>query len=82
MDAALIFGNLNTPRVLGVLLVLVGLLWIVIPLRPFLYPNLKLGFLLPVSDIKLLLPLWLLMRGCRSKAPVRWQAVAPRQEEL
>ena len=61
---------------LGVVLVLVGLIWIVIPPGPALFPNLKLGFLLPVSAIELLLPLWLLIRGWKIKEPVRSQAVA------
>jgi Domain of unknown function (DUF4386) len=73
----LVYQSRYIPRVLGVLLVLVGLIWIVIPLWPFFNPNLKLGFLLPFSAIELLLPLWLLIRGWKIKEPVRSQAVAP-----
>src|SRR5438874_1271474 len=72
----LVYRSRYIPRVLGVVLVLVGLIWIVIPPGPALFPNLKLGFLLPVSAIELLLPLWLLIRGWKIKEPVRSQAVA------
>ena len=47
----LVYRSRYIPRVLGVVLVLVGVIWIVIPPRSFLYPNLRLSFLLPVNAI-------------------------------
>jgi hypothetical protein len=59
----LIFRSGYIPKVIGILLVLDGLVWIVNPLQPYLYPNASLGFLFPISFVELTLPLWLVIRG-------------------
>jgi len=59
----LIYRSHYIPRIIGILLVLDGLVWIVNPLQPYLYPNAHLGFLFPISFVELILPLWLVIRG-------------------
>jgi hypothetical protein len=59
----LIYRSHYIPRIIGILLVLDGLVWIVNPLQPYLYPNARLGFLFPVSFVELIFPLWLVIRG-------------------
>jgi Domain of unknown function (DUF4386) len=64
----LIYRSGYIPRILGILLVLDGLGWIIIPLKPYLYPNANLGFFFPLSFVELLLPLWLVIRGWKIRA--------------
>jgi len=59
----LIYRSHYIPRIIGILLALDGLVWIVNPLQPYLYPNAHLGFLFPISFVELILPLWLVIRG-------------------
>ena len=59
----LIYRSHFIPRIIGILLVLDGLVWIANPLQPYLYPNARLGFLFPISFVELILPLWLVIRG-------------------
>jgi Domain of unknown function (DUF4386) len=61
----LIYRSGYIPKALGVLLVLDGTGWVVNSLDPYLYPNVNLGFLFPISFAELLLPAWLLIRGWR-----------------
>ncbi|HEV2616684.1 MAG TPA: DUF4386 domain-containing protein [Candidatus Acidoferrales bacterium] len=61
----LIYRSGYIPKLLGVLLVLDGFVWVVNSMQPYFYPNARLGFLFAVSFTELLLPLWLLVRGWR-----------------
>jgi len=51
------------PRILGILLFLVGLGWVVYSLRPYLYPTADFGFIPLVGFGELIFPLWLVIRG-------------------
>jgi Domain of unknown function (DUF4386) len=66
----LIYRSGYIPKIIGILLVLDGLVWVVNPLQPYLYPKAPLGFLLPISFMELILPLWLLLRGWRIEEPI------------
>lgn len=58
------------PTVLGILLVIGGLGWVVDSLRPYLYPNADLGFVMIASSVfELIFMLWLLIRGWRIQEP-------------
>jgi Domain of unknown function (DUF4386) len=59
----LIYTSGYIPRLLGVVLVVVGASWVTNTLRPFLFPSAPLRFLPVVGIGELLLPLWLLVRG-------------------
>ena len=65
----LIFRSGYIPKILGILLALDGFGWLISSLRPYLYPNVHLGFLFTVSFVELLLPLWLVIRGWRIQEP-------------
>jgi len=64
------------PKIIGILLVIDGLVWVVNPLRPYLYPNAHLGFLFPVSFVELILPVWLVIRGWKIQEPTERHAAA------
>jgi hypothetical protein len=57
------------PRILGVLLVMAGLGYVLAYLRPYLYPDLNLGFLFVTFFGELIFALWLLIRGWRIPEP-------------
>ena len=57
------------PRFIGILLVVDGVIWVVNPLKPYLYPNANLGFIFLVSFSELTLPLWLVIRGWKIPEP-------------
>lgn len=59
----LIYQSGYIPRILGGLVALDGLGWLAASLQPYLYPGVDLGFLMPLSFVELLLPIWLLLRG-------------------
>lgn len=61
----LIFQSGYIPKIIGILLVLDGVVWIVNSLQPYLYPNAHLGFLFPISFVELIFPLWLVIGGWR-----------------
>ena len=65
----LIYRSHYIPRIIGILFVLDGLVWIVNPLQPYFYPNARLGFLFPISFVELILPLWLVIRGWKIQEP-------------
>lgn len=65
----LIYRSGYIPKILGILLVIDGLGWVVTPLKPYLYPNINLGFFFPMSFVELLLPLWLVIRGWKIQEP-------------
>lgn len=65
----LIYRSGYIPWIIGILFVLDGLVWIVNPLQPYLYPNAHLGFLFPISFVELILPFWLVIRGWRIQQP-------------
>ena len=59
----LIYRSAYIPKIIGILLLIDGLGWLVTPLKPYLYPNARLGFFFPMSFVELLLPIWLLISG-------------------
>jgi hypothetical protein len=65
----LIFRSRYIPKVLGVLLVIDGAGWVISSLRPYLYPNVHLGFFVTFSFVELLFPLWLVIRGWKIQEP-------------
>ena len=61
----LIYRSRYIPKILGILLIMIGVSWEINSFRPYLYPNAHLGFI-PIAGFgELLLPLWLLIRGWR-----------------
>lgn len=60
---ALIIRSGYVPKLIGALLIVDGLVWIAVPLKPYFYPTANLKMLFAVSFTELLLPLWLLIRG-------------------
>jgi len=59
----LIYRSSYIPKILGLLLFLVGISWVISSLRPYLYPNLHLGFISTIGFGELIFPLWLVIRG-------------------
>jgi hypothetical protein len=57
------------PKWLGVLLVIDGIGWMIMPLRPYLWPNANLGWVMITAGGELILMLWLLIVGWRIKEP-------------
>ena len=72
----LIYRSGYIPRIIGVLLVLDGLVWVINPLKPYLYPNAHLDFLFMISFVELILPLWLVIRGWKIPQPTAQSANA------
>jgi len=65
----LVFRSGYIPRVLGIVLALVGVMWVANALRPYLYPSANFGFVIYVGFGELLFPLWLVIRGRRIPEP-------------
>lgn len=59
----LIHRSSYIPKILGLLLFIVGLSWEISSLRPYLYPNANLGFIWNIGFGELIFPLWLVIRG-------------------
>lgn len=59
----LVYRSGYIPRILGILLAIAGLGWVIDSLRPYLYPNVDLGFVMIASVGELIFVLWLLLRG-------------------
>jgi hypothetical protein len=59
----LIYRSRYIPKILGILLVIVGISWVIDSLGPYLYPNADLGFIPIIAFGELIFPLWLLIRG-------------------
>jgi hypothetical protein len=57
------------PKIIGILLVVDGLGWVIDSLRPYLYPNARLGFLFVTFFGELVFMLWLLIRGWKIREP-------------
>ena len=57
------------PRTLGVLLAVAGLGYVLFYLRPYLYPDLDLGFLFVTFFGELVFAVWLVVRGWRIPEP-------------
>ena len=66
----LIFASGYIPKWLGVILVIDGLGWIVMPLQPYLWPNANLDWVIVTAFGELIFLLWLLIWGWRIKEPV------------
>jgi len=65
----LIFKSSYIPRILGILLSLLGIGWIIYCLSPYLYPTAPLGFIPLAGFGELLFPLWLVIRGWKIPEP-------------
>ena len=65
----LVYKSGYIPRVLGVVLAVVGASWVLYTLVPYLLPEVRLDFILPVTFGELLFPLWLVTRGWRIREP-------------
>lgn len=61
----LIYRSGYIPKLLGILLALVGLGWMATELRPYLYPTANFDWFFTVAFAELLFPLWLLTMGWR-----------------
>jgi len=59
----LIYRSGYIPRILGILLVVDGFGWVTSSLRPYLFPNAHLGYLVIAFLGELFFMLWLLIRG-------------------
>ena len=71
----LIFKSSYIPRILGILLSLLGIGWIIYCLGPYLYPTAPLGFIPLAGFGELLFPLWLVIRGWKIPEPLAGKAV-------
>jgi uncharacterized protein DUF4386 len=67
----LVYRSGYIPRVLGIVLALMGALWVTNSLRPYLFPNALPGFLWLFGFGELLFPLWLVIRGWKIPEPAR-----------
>jgi len=65
----LIYRSTYIPKILGVLLVIVGVGWVVYPLKPYLYPNAPFDFIPWAGFGELIFPIWLLIKGWKLKIP-------------
>lgn len=65
----LVYKSGYIPRVLGVVLAVVGASWVLYTLVPYLFPDARLDFILPVTFGELLFPLWLVTRGWKISDP-------------
>ena len=59
----LIYRSSYIPKILGILLIIVGVSWVINSLHPYLYPQSHLGFIELFGFLELLFPLWLVIRG-------------------
>ena len=59
----LVYRSDYIPRILGILLAIAGLGWVIDSLRPYLYPNVDLGFIMITFFGELIFMIWLLVRG-------------------
>jgi hypothetical protein len=66
----LVYRSGYIPRILGILLAIAGLGWVIDTLRPYLYPNVDLGFIMIVASVgELIFIFWLLLRGWKIQEP-------------
>jgi len=65
----LVYRSDYIPRILGILLAIAGLGWVIDSLRPYLYPNVDLGFIMITFFGELIFMLWLLVRGWKIREP-------------
>ncbi len=70
----LIYRSGYIPKFIGILLVIDGLGWVIDSLRPYLYPNAHLGFIMITFLGELVFMLWLLIRGWKLQQPTAWRA--------
>ena len=66
----LIYRSGYIPKVIGILLLINGLGWAIDSLRPYVYPNARLGFVAITFFGELAFMLWLLIRGWKIQEPV------------
>ena len=67
----LVYRSGYIPKILGILLAIAGLGYLIDNLRPYLFPNADLGFLIITFFGELIFMLWLLIRGSKIKDPTR-----------
>jgi len=72
----LIYRSGYMPRILGALIFIDGFVWVINPLKAYLYPNAHIDFLFMISFVELLLPLWLVIRGWKLQEPSGRSAAA------
>ena len=65
----LVYRSDYIPRILGVLLTIAGLGWVIYCLKPYLYPETDLGFIMITFFGELIFMLWLLIRGWKIQEP-------------
>jgi len=65
----LVYRSDYIPRILGILLAIAGLGWVIDSLRPYLYPNVDLGFIMITFFGEVLFMLWLVIRGWKIQDP-------------
>jgi len=70
------------PRIMGVLLMVAGVGYVINYLRPYLYPDLDLGFLFVAFFGEFIFAVWLLVRGRKIPEPVRAADAAGRYTTL
>ncbi|MFQ6006141.1 MAG: DUF4386 domain-containing protein [Woeseia sp.] len=66
----LVYRSDYIPRILGVLLAVAGLGWVIDSLKPYLYPDADLGFIMITFFGELIFMLWLLVRGWKIQEPI------------
>lgn len=65
----LIFRSRYIPRIIGILLVVDGLVWVIYSVGPYLFPNMPLGFLTITFFGELIFMFWLLIKGWKLQEP-------------
>ncbi|HEV2111900.1 MAG TPA: DUF4386 domain-containing protein [Gammaproteobacteria bacterium] len=65
----LIFRSGYIPRLLGVILAIVGAGWVTFVVQPYLFPNVSVSCIVYIGAAELLLPLWLVIRGWKIREP-------------
>ncbi len=65
----LVYRSGYIPKILGILLAIAGLGYLISELRPYLYPNVDVGFTMITFFGEVILMLWLLVRGWKIQEP-------------
>jgi len=73
----LIFRSRYIPKVLGILLIVIGVGWVIYPLKPYLYPRAQIDFIPWAGFAELIFPLWLLIRGWKIQEPTPLEIGSP-----
>ncbi|MGC1380803.1 MAG: DUF4386 domain-containing protein [Candidatus Baltobacteraceae bacterium] len=65
----LVFRSSYIPKILGIIVAIVGLSWVINGVQPYLWPKADLGFIFVLAFGELIFALWLLIMGWRIKEP-------------